>query len=64
MKNEKLLVLYKDEVGGDCDSIVDRVDADGRADPETEEIKSSTCDLLVVASVSMSICIIISLVIM
>ena len=50
-----------DEVGGD--SVIDEIDANGRADPEIEEIESSTRDVSVVASFSMSISINISLVI-
>ena len=57
------MALDKDEVGGHCDSVVDRVDVDGLVDPEREEIESCTRDVSVLASFSMSILIIISAVI-
>ena len=48
-----------DEVG--VDLVVDKVDADGRTDPEIEETEPSNRDVLAVASISMSISIIIIL---
>ena len=54
------MALDNDEVGSDCNSVVNRVDVDALVDPRTEEIESCTRDVSVFASFSMSISIIIS----
>ena len=59
MEESVLLVRKMDDVG--VDSFAERVDADGIADPEIDEIESLTRDLWVVASLLMSISMIMSL---
>ena len=58
MEESVLLVREMDDLG--VDSFAERVDADGIADPEIDEIESLTRDVWVVALLLMSISIIMS----